>query len=140
MTAEPRRKRVVLRCSPPGFALPAEPAAMAPARSGQRAWGRCSVPFAPPRPGKLTTPCDTITPAGLVPPEPPRPNGIRPNPAAAGRSRCARLELDPPSSPLAALLPIVGIVISAGSRPAAARAIRVAVEWPARAPPGGEPS
>lgn len=93
-------------------------------------------------PATLTTPRDTITPDGLdrparattasgdspllpfpelgppeVPPEP-RPLELE-----------LELELDPeplvPSPPLADLLPFVGMTISAGLRPAAAKAINI---------------
>ena len=85
------------------------------------------------RAGKLTTPCDTITPDGLVPPEPPVRTASDPNPVPPVELDVLdELELDPdplvpsPPLPLAALLPFVGIVMSAGSRPATASAINIA--------------
>jgi hypothetical protein len=80
--------------------------------------------------GKLTTPCDTITPDGLALAVWPARAASDPNPLPPVGLDVLELDLelelldpDPlePSAPLAALLPVVGMVISAGSRPTAAR-------------------
>jgi hypothetical protein len=68
----------------------------------------------------VTTPCDTITPDALaLDVRSPR-SASEPNPPPV-ELEVLELELLDPSS-----LPIVGIVMSAGSRPAAASAIRLA--------------
>jgi hypothetical protein len=75
--------------------------------------------------GKLIAPCDTITPEALALPDWATTASGEPDPLASSEPDVVEPELLVPSPPfpLAAVLPVVGIVISAGSRPAAARAI-----------------